>query len=309
MSTIQTILITGANAGLGKDSARQAALIPGVNKVYLGCRNRAKAEAAKAELETITGKSVFEIVIIDTSDLATVDAAVSSISGPVDAVVLNAGGAGGPQAGERTADGVVVSFAVNVLGHAALVQGLIEAEKLQGTVLYVSSEAVRGIPAMGFARPALSASSVDEFASIADGSKFPSFDAMKAYGPIKYVGTMWASAMARKHPEIRFVSVSPGMTTGTNATEEVGAVQRFIFQKIAFPFMSLIGRAHGLEQGAERYIEVLTDPSYETGHFFASPWPSTSGALVDQASIFEDLSNPTFQDNAYEAVQRFLPRA
>jgi len=156
------------------------------------------------------------------------------------------------------------------------------------------------------ARPSLKSSSVDDFASIADGSLFPKFDPMVAYGPIKYVGTLWMASMSRKHPDIRFVSVSPGATSGTNAADQVGAVQRFIFTRIAYPLMTLFGRAHGLEEGAKRYVDVLTDSAYDTGHFYASPWPSTSGKLVDQGPIFEDLQNETFQDNAYAAVSRFL---
>ena len=35
----KSILITGANAGLGKEAARQLALIGTTEKVYLGCRN------------------------------------------------------------------------------------------------------------------------------------------------------------------------------------------------------------------------------------------------------------------------------
>jgi NAD(P)-dependent dehydrogenase (short-subunit alcohol dehydrogenase family) len=280
-----------------------------VKKIYLGCRNEEKAAAAKAELEMSTGKKIFEFVRIDTSNLDTVHAAVESIQGPVDGVILNAGGAGGSTAGDLTADGVIGSFAVNVLGHVALVEGLIDAGKLRGTVLYVGSEASRGIPAMRMARPALKVSSIDEFATIADGSMFPKFDAMGAYGLVKYVGTLWTSSMSRKHPDIRFITVSPGMTTGTNAAEEVGPFQRFMFKRIAFPLMTLFGRAHGLEDGAERYIKVLTDDSYDSGRFYASPWPSTSGELVDQATIFADLDNEEYQENAYQAVHRFLPPA
>ena len=39
----KTILITGANGGLGKDAARQLALLDGTEKIYLACRNEAKA--------------------------------------------------------------------------------------------------------------------------------------------------------------------------------------------------------------------------------------------------------------------------
>lgn len=307
MTSIETVLITGANGGLGKDAARQLANLPTTRKVYLACRNEQKALEAKASLEAATGREIFDIVLVDTSDLASVQAAVDSVPEPIDGVILNAGGPGGDRAGSMTDLGVNHSFAVNVLGHVALVEGLIAADKLRGTVVFVSSEAARGIPSMGMARPDLESSSVDEFAAIADGTWFDKFDAMKAYGPIKYVGTQWMAAMARRYPALRFISVSPGATSGTNAADQIGAVQRFIFTRIAYPIMTLLGRAHGVEKGAERYVTVLTDPAYESGHFYASPWPSTSGQLVDQGPIFEDLENAQFQDNAYEAVRRFLP--
>ena len=63
-------LITGANAGLGKDVARQLALRSDVDSIYLACRDQAKAEAAQADLQRITGRSVFEVLIMDTADVA-----------------------------------------------------------------------------------------------------------------------------------------------------------------------------------------------------------------------------------------------
>ena len=62
---IKSVLITGANVGLGKECARQLALQDGTEKIYLACRNEERAQAAKLELEESTGKSVFEIVLID----------------------------------------------------------------------------------------------------------------------------------------------------------------------------------------------------------------------------------------------------
>ena len=306
MSSIETVLITGANAGLGKDSARQLALMPTTKKVYLGCRNEQKAIEAKRSLEETTGKKIFEIVIIDTSDLDSVRAAVASLSEPLDGLIMNAGGPGGPQAGEKTGEGVLHAFSVNVLGHVVLVDELIAANKLTQTAVYVSTEAARGIPVMGMARPALKSSSVDDFVAIADGSMFAKFDPMVAYGLIKYTATMWMSSMARRHPKIRFVSVSPGATSGTNAADQVGAFQKFVFTKIAYPMLTLFGRAHGLEQGAKRYVDVLIDDKFESGHFYASAWPGTSGGLVDQGPVFEDLKNEQFQDNAYIAIRGFL---
>ncbi len=63
MSTLpaKTVLITGANAGIGKDVARQLASRPEIARIYLACRNRDKATTAKAELEAATGRRIFDI--------------------------------------------------------------------------------------------------------------------------------------------------------------------------------------------------------------------------------------------------------
>jgi len=52
----ESILITGANVGLGKETARQLALREETKNVVLFCRNQAKAEAAQKDLEEKTGK-------------------------------------------------------------------------------------------------------------------------------------------------------------------------------------------------------------------------------------------------------------
>src|SRR5690606_29682612 len=88
----KSILITGANGGLGKETARQLALIKETEKIYLACRNEIKAKAAKADLEKKTGRSIFEIVIVDVSKPTSVRKAVASLTEPVDAIVMNAGG-------------------------------------------------------------------------------------------------------------------------------------------------------------------------------------------------------------------------
>src|SRR5271170_4754199 len=88
----ESILITGANIGLGKETARQLALKKETKKVILFCRNQAKAEAAKKDLEEKTGKKIFEIIIGDVTDANSVRKAVEEIKEPIDALILNAGG-------------------------------------------------------------------------------------------------------------------------------------------------------------------------------------------------------------------------
>ncbi|MFY9918625.1 MAG: SDR family NAD(P)-dependent oxidoreductase [Mycobacterium sp.] len=78
-SPTASVLITGANSGIGKEVARQFAESGSFDAVYLACRNPAKAEAARAELERTTGRSIFTTVPLDTSDLGSVRAAIGLI--------------------------------------------------------------------------------------------------------------------------------------------------------------------------------------------------------------------------------------
>src|SRR5271154_6545420 len=97
MSTLpeETVLITGANVGLGKEIARQLASRPEFARIYLACRNRDRATAAKAELEAATGRRIFEIVLMDVADPGSVRAGLAHVNGALDALVMNAGGMGG----------------------------------------------------------------------------------------------------------------------------------------------------------------------------------------------------------------------
>ncbi|MES1182047.1 MAG: SDR family NAD(P)-dependent oxidoreductase, partial [Flavobacterium sp.] len=209
----ESILITGANIGLGKETARQLALKKETKKVILFCRNKTKAEAAKKELEEQTGKKIFEIIIGDVSDANSVRKAVEKIKEPIDAVILNAGGMVGKTAGRVTPSGMNELAATNILGHVILVEELIKHDKLKKTVLYPSAEAVPGVRLLGMKPVSMKTSSIDEFAAVLDGSYFGNkFDVTQAYGYVKYAATMWMLSMARKYPDLKFVVMSPGNT-------------------------------------------------------------------------------------------------
>src|SRR5579863_2457640 len=130
----ESILITGANIGLGKETARQLALKKEKKKVILFCRNQAKAEAAKKDLEEETGKKIFEIIIGDVADANSVRKAVEKIKEPIDAIILNAGGVVGKTAGKMTPSGMNELAATNFLGHVIVVDKLINQDKLKKTV-------------------------------------------------------------------------------------------------------------------------------------------------------------------------------
>ena len=279
-------LITGANTGLGKDVARQLALRADVDCIYLACRDAAKAEAAQADLQRITGRPVFEILIMDTADLGSVRAALTAINQRVRAVLLNAGGTGGPTPMAHTVEGATTIFASNVLGHAVLLEGLVDAGLLGATAVLTGSEAARGVPKLRMKRPTFATRSVDQFASVIDGSFFDGhkFDAMLAYGQVKYLGALWMSALARKHPDLRLLTVSPGNTSGTDALRDMATVPRVIMQRVVMPYVGpMFGISHPLEVGAKRLVDALVGGGLHSGGFYASAAKKLTGPLVDQS--------------------------
>ena len=131
----KTALITGANVGIGKEVARQLALRPEFARIYLACRNQDRATQAKADLEAVTGRDIFDIILMDVADLGSVRAGLAAISGSLDALVMNAGVIGNKTLMETTADGVTTLFATNVLGHAVLLEGLLTQNRLRARAI------------------------------------------------------------------------------------------------------------------------------------------------------------------------------
>jgi NAD(P)-dependent dehydrogenase (short-subunit alcohol dehydrogenase family) len=305
MSTTQgkTALITGANAGIGKDVARQLALRPEFARIYLACRNQDRAKTAKAELEAKTGRTIFEIVLMDVADLSSVRDGLAGIEGSIDALVMNAGVIG-PQSMGLTADGVTNVFATNVLGHVVLLEGLLAEGRLGEVAVFAGSEAVRGVPKLRMKGPSFVSTSADELATVIDGSYFASRkpDFNLAFGQAKYIGALWMAYLARQYPDRRFITVSPGNTTGTQAASDLPLPMRIAAKYV----MPTLGLAHKLDVGAKRLVDGVTDPNLSSGVFYASAANTLKGPLVSQADFLPDLANPSFQDHANEAIHRFL---
>ncbi len=53
---MESVIITGANSGIGKETAKQLASIHHIKKIYLFCRNKESAKEAQFYLEKISGR-------------------------------------------------------------------------------------------------------------------------------------------------------------------------------------------------------------------------------------------------------------
>lgn len=307
--SLATILITGANSGLGFESARQFALREGVSKIILACRDKAKAEDALKQLEELTGKKIFEILIVDVGDLDSCSTAAEDLNTKVDAVVLNAGGGGGTEPTKVTKDGVMFVLGINVLGHVHLTDLLMKNGKLSdtGSVMYVASFAARGAPEVRAAKPPITSGSIEEWTSVANGSKFtnksPHTD---IYGAAKLMGALWTMSMARKHPKMRFITIDPGMARGTSGTAPLPLAQKLLIEAVMW-VMQTLGKAHSVDVGAKRYVDVLLNKDeFQTGIWWGSKQGLT-GELADQSAHWpEIIDNQNAQDNADVVIHNFL---
>ena len=114
----KTAVITGANSGLGLAAATVMAKHGA--RVIMACRNAAKAEAA-AEVVRQTATGPVEVISLDLSSLASVDACASALlrdEQSLDLLMNNAGLMAIDEA--KTEDGFEMQLGVNHLGHFAL---------------------------------------------------------------------------------------------------------------------------------------------------------------------------------------------
>jgi NAD(P)-dependent dehydrogenase (short-subunit alcohol dehydrogenase family) len=127
----KTAVVTGANGGLGLESAK--ALAGAGAHVVMAARRQGKARSAHGEIIARFPDASLDIVALDLASLDSVRAASAAITDAhpvIDILINNAGLMAMPE--RRTADGFEMQFGVNHLGHwvltARLMPSLLAAE-------------------------------------------------------------------------------------------------------------------------------------------------------------------------------------
>lgn len=142
--TGRVAIVTGANTGIGFETA--AALAAKNAAVVMACRNRQKAEAAMAKIRERTPAAKIELIELDLGSLASVERfaeAFGANHNRLDLLVNNAGVMVPPLG--HTEDGFELQFGCNHLGHFALTGRLMDllAATPKARVVSVSSMAHR----------------------------------------------------------------------------------------------------------------------------------------------------------------------
>lgn len=141
---MKTVLITGANVGIGFAAARFLAAREDCY-VVLACRNEQKALQAIAAIQRDHPNSYVDFVLLDLFSLASVRRVPAALASmhlpPLGGLILNAGGVNmKAKSLEFTEDGFECTFQLNFLGHFLLTNLLVTQMSAMGRIVFVSSD-------------------------------------------------------------------------------------------------------------------------------------------------------------------------
>jgi NAD(P)-dependent dehydrogenase (short-subunit alcohol dehydrogenase family) len=262
----RTAVVTGANGGLGLETARQLAA-KGAH-VVMAVRNQEKAAAAVDEIRASAPGASLELVALDLASQASVRAAAEQIIAAhksVDLLVNNAGVMGIPEV--KTVDGFEMQFGVDHLGHWTLTALLLPAllRTPGARIVTVTSTAHHMGRAVDPANPHL------------EGRYRP----WRAYGQAKLANFHFGLGLARELEQAGAGTASlvahPGMSNTDLQAVSVqqtggGTSQRFFL---------FLARRTGMSpaDGALSQLRAATDPAAKSGEFYG-PLFVTSGPPV-----------------------------
>ena len=251
----RTAVVTGANGGLGLETAR--ALAGAGATVVLAARRPEKTAAAVRSIARGTPDAALDVVPLDLASLASVREAVVAIVArhpAVDMLVNNAGLMGLPE--QATTDGFEMQFGVNHLGHFVLTARLFPAlARANGRVVTVTSTAHH------FGRP------LDADNPHLHGRYGP----WRAYYRSKLANYHFAIGLHQRlqgaGSGVSSLLAHPGLSNTELHTHSVhasggGGSQRF------FQFLA---RTTGMSaaRGALPQLRAATDPGARSGQFYA----------------------------------------
>ncbi|CAG0914038.1 unnamed protein product [Notodromas monacha] len=192
-----TVMITGANSGIGKCVATALAKLGA--EVHLICRNPSSAEEAKKEISAATGNPNVHIHTLDMSlprDVTRFAQWFVREGKSLDVLVNNAGCM--VHTRQTDADGLELNFATNTLGTHLLTMGLLPALKKatngKARVVVVSSG--------GMLTQRLDVNDLQ--------TEKKAYDGTAVYAQNKRQQVIMVELYAKKYPEVFFASMHPG---------------------------------------------------------------------------------------------------
>ena len=296
---MKTILITGATRGLGLAFAEQLAQVPDV-RLVLAVRDLEAGTALAARLSKTT-----EVVQLDMASSDSIAAFLRAWHAPIDVLINNAGlQVHGPVA--YSEDGVELSLAVNHLGVLRLTMGLLK-HLDGGTVLTIGSGTHnpndRAARLFGFRGGRFTTIS-----SLAKGETDATTErqaGMDRYATSKLAAMATMVELARRHDNIRFLTLDPGLMPGTGLVRTAPRIIQLVWASVMPLVVPLMPGASTPAASAKSGCQVVFDPDGRSGaiydhrgHVSKDVWDRVYDAdfgrmVVDQSLAFLDRDGLT----------------
>ncbi len=262
----RTVLLTGCNSGIGKETLRVLAM-RGAH-VIAAARTLDKARAA---CDSVEGKTT--PVACELSEPASVRACVAEVIAlgkPLDAIICNAGIMALPKLQQK--HGYELQFFTNHIGHFILVTSLLDRLADKGRVVMVSSDAHNGAPREGIQLDNLS------------GER--GYRPWAAYGQSKLANLLFAKQLAKRLSGTGKTanSVHPGVIH-TNLARSMNPIAKGALA-IAAPLV-LKSAAEGA--ATQCYLAVHPNVEGVSGKYFADCNVSKSSARGRDDALAEKL--------------------
>jgi retinol dehydrogenase-12 len=243
----KTVLITGANQGIGKASAEALGKMGA--KLILVCRNAEKAKAAIADIERAGAKDV-ELLIGDMGSQADIRRIAVEVHAKTDRLDVLLNNAGVLVTSRRdTVDGIEETFAINHLGYFLLTTLLLDLLKKSAParIVSVSSKAHSGAK-MNWSDPQLT----------------KGWSAIRAYGQSKLCNILFTRELSRRLEGTRVTAncLHPGVIASGFGHTDGGFIS--VLVSLAKPFLITP------EKGARTSVWLASAPEVEgiSGKYF-----------------------------------------
>jgi light-dependent protochlorophyllide reductase len=255
----KTVIITGANTGIGKatalDLARRGA------KVIMACRDLKRAGIALNDIVKKTGNSNVILKHLDLASMKSIRAFAEDINtneAVLHVLINNAGVISAPDERQKSEDGLELTMAVNHLGHFLLTNLLLDLlrKSAPSRVVVVASNGHHSF---------LATRSPFRFDNMQSELYYNNFE---AYGQSKLANMLFSRELARrlKDTGVTANSLHPGIVT-SELSRHLGFSE--IVANISLRVLSLVA-LKSEEEGAQTSIHLAVSEDVEgtSGKFF-----------------------------------------
>ncbi|OQE41740.1 hypothetical protein PENCOP_c004G07172 [Penicillium coprophilum] len=205
----KVVLVTGGNAGLGKETILQLAKHR-PSRIYMAARTESKARGAIESLQSqLPSPADIRFLPLNLSSFKSIRAAAEkfqSESDRLDILILNAGTMGNPPI--TTEEGYEIQFGTNHIGHFLLTKLLLPTLQKTAGLQRAKDE----VPDVRVVTVASAAHCVgpSTFEELTSTPGLLASSTWTRYGASKSANILFASELARRYPDILSVAVHPG---------------------------------------------------------------------------------------------------